>query len=950
MALEVKNRDARQSAEMSMVSLTFMQTLIRKDLSSIGEDSSIRNEALRDGFERTYIDPHGYVPKIVNRITQYMTDYETACPETCFAPYTSLVTSSMMGKSRLMKEITHHLPLVYMCLRESNSTGYPLATPHLLRWFKEGAYGSLDLYQVPIDITTDSTHLIPTLRHSLFLLHLFKNLDDLIRTETNSKSLGLNLGQNNFEWMWEFFADDLKFENQRDWFWKKVIKDTTTAFQNLRKKSIEETQHGQQYEGASRTGSTSTPRLRSKLDWARNYLHEDFGIDFRHVYTNLMQTLVGLYPISLDKLTLMVCFDEARHLRNTSSIRQKEEIEFAADGFYDEATDTPIYSNLRAMRRALSYLRSKDAAPPRVFGLFTDTTLRITNFERRWKDDTSGWDIEPRPLPVPKQFDPIYFFTSIDAHARIIDNNYAISDHGQVAKVERLLKFGRAGWYSLHSAKAKSSPNRRWFNKITILNLAISKLLGGISNIVNLKRQLIPTTNMQWTPKTHLCLLATLAVRLSLIIGPFYAEAGELISSHMAVLLGIDGHFLRTSYPSEPILAEASAHIMADVGWDNVLKALYYHVQNGIVNPSYRGELLSKVLCLMAMDDSPKPFPSKNEDAHWKRTQPVKVRDFLDCLVAAPKGRESFSHALFSNHLYTDQKELERFLNGYVFFNHFVQVEHTLSLRMLVFAWNRGAAIMCKGNTLAFDHVMPVMLAAEEGTPTFGPLFEEWSEVDVKQACSNVSFILINSRSYTILTNHKDAADDCIPKRENFTDYDLFVGSDAVKLDRQVEAPTSVYLSIVQGFGPRQRQEKYVNIYPRAIDKGQRDLQCYRQIVVVLKELGPNTYQCLKESTPSGHMVTDEKSDEDERQSNNLESNNSSDDDELPEDDDKELGNGERSVATKYLRLLRATRQGYLDDVDQESLPGIKDFLPGVYIGASDKMSDEDWVKVKKAM
>ena len=79
------------------------------------------------------------------------------------APYTSLLTSSMMGKSRLMKELTQHVPLVYICLRAEKGAehGYPPATANLLDWFQTGALKHLDADETDSDIASD----IRTLAH-----------------------------------------------------------------------------------------------------------------------------------------------------------------------------------------------------------------------------------------------------------------------------------------------------------------------------------------------------------------------------------------------------------------------------------------------------------------------------------------------------------------------------------------------------------------------------------------------------------------------------------------------------------------------------------------------------------------------------------------------------------------------------------------------------------------
>src|ERR1700685_2842121 len=119
------------------------------------------------------------------------------------------------------------------------------------------------------------------------------------------------------------------------------------------------------------------------------------------------------------------------------------------------------------------------------------------------------------------------------------------------------------------------------------------------------------------------------------------------------------------------------------------------------------GELLSKVLCLMAMDGLKKPISFGT--TYWTHAQPVKTRDFLDHWLAPPVGYSTFTAALLEAPTHANKTELERFLDGHVFFTHFIRLDRILSVPTMVYAWNRGAAIMCKENTNSFDHVIPVM-------------------------------------------------------------------------------------------------------------------------------------------------------------------------------------------------------------------------------------------------
>jgi hypothetical protein len=77
----------------------------------------------------------------------------------------------------------------------------------------------------------------------------------------------------------------------------------------------------------------------------------------------------------------------------------------------------------------------------------------------------------------------------------------------------------------------------------------------------------------------------------------------------------------------------------------------------------------------------------------------------------------------------TIDPDITRFLNGHVFFTHFIRAEEGLTMPLLVRAWNRGAALMCKSITKLIDHVIPAMLAPEPNkSPEFGLLYGELTD------------------------------------------------------------------------------------------------------------------------------------------------------------------------------------------------------------------------------
>jgi hypothetical protein len=180
-----------------------------------------------------------------------------------------------------------------------------------------------------------------------------------------------------------------------------------------------------------------------------------------------------------------------------------------------------------------------------------------------------------------------------------------------------------------------------------------------------------------------------------------------------------------------------------------------------------------------------------------------------------------------------------------------------------------------------------------------------------------------------------------------------------------------MFLSIAQDFGPHQiRRKALVNIKGRGI----RNSSTYRQIRIVLKGLGPDTYQCLRDNrsastTPDtthtlrgGYFPMDEDvaaiaspMDEevvadvtrmqiDEGESK-VDEEKMKDDKEDPEDDDSEEevpGHGDLSKATRYLRMLQHQKLDYLPvDVLPAERPQTIDFLSLTYSGQALEIRQE---------
>lgn len=132
------------------------------------------------------MDAEESVSNTVTELRKYMALY-AAEKENWVTPYTSIVTSSMMGKSRHMKEVANHLPTVYICLRrEGTSYGYPHRSPSIADWLSTGAAA---IVKKPV---FEYFSCFSTLKWSAFILCTIRTLAAWIQEGRFYKSLNIS--------------------------------------------------------------------------------------------------------------------------------------------------------------------------------------------------------------------------------------------------------------------------------------------------------------------------------------------------------------------------------------------------------------------------------------------------------------------------------------------------------------------------------------------------------------------------------------------------------------------------------------------------------------------------------------------------------------------------------------------------------------------------------------
>jgi hypothetical protein len=349
-----------------------------------------------------------------------------------------------------------------------------------------------------------------------------------------------------------------------------------------------------------------------------------------------------------------------------------------------------------------------------IFIVLLDTTSKISNFMPSKIPDAS-FRYSERGKQLLPAFYAVDTFNILAPKERI----WTVSGDSPRDLTSVLFKHFMKG-RPLFGSFLQSGSDNKAVRLADVVQLAAEKLLGGIAVEQGMQGQ-----------TDHYLAVALLSVRGAVFVKPQSELASSLVAKHLGMCLAIssDRGLVFTGYPSEPVLAEAACRIMnrrskLDVG--EILSPMLPYVREGIVDGGARGELVARILFLMAWDRA-----CKNDTSEYKPrftifgdhkvlyTRPLVVREFLHSLA----DKDQFDVALNGQ---IDQKEMERFLKGRVFFTHFTSVTYSVKRSDLIDFYERGVAILCKRNQAAVDMIIPVRLCQDD-----------------------MSYILVQVRNYT---------------------------------------------------------------------------------------------------------------------------------------------------------------------------------------------------------
>lgn len=257
----------------------------------------------------------------------------------------------------------------------------------------------------------------------------------------------------------------------------------------------------------------------------------------------------------------------------------------------------------------------------------------------------------------------------------------------------------------------------------------------------------------------------------------------ELVRSFLRLVYSVPQHreYLRSGYSSEPILAEAAAISMYELNISPI-DTLCYLLQNGLISKGERGEMVARLLWILAFDRAIHNT-LKDESLHLRYSKeqtvysrPVKLLDVLIQLIS-PTFIDSILKSNPEN--VTGTKLEDAFQYAYVNYTHFgwLDKERDLHSAASTAAFLRGMAHQCSGNHPTIDLAIPVLIFKPEDIE----LYPGVEHVPLHKAIQSVVFISVKTREK--------------PQRQNYT-------IEAEKLNFwHKETPPTPYIAILMELG-----------------------------------------------------------------------------------------------------------------------------------------------------
>jgi hypothetical protein len=335
--------------------------------------------------------------------------------------------------------------------------------------------------------------------------------------------------------------------------------------------------------------------------------------------------------------------------------------------------------NFVSLRRAFTYFPCNEEYRTPV-AIMTDTTAKISNLApTKLREPSLRVSRLPNTL-----FPPFYLLANVDVW---VEN--APKTLSDMCNYKYYCQYGRPQWGAL--AKQVKSGG---LTIEDLMHLAQIKIKGSDSKLFD-------------GAKLEACeAIAILGVRICLDVVPQCQISHDLVAQNMRTLLYIapDRESIISGYFSEPVLVQAAAQVTnsrdSNRRWSMLLEQLIFCMRNGMVDAGFSGELVARILLLLAWD---KCFTGNNVLASGTVLQAVHLMKYLDILLDLDEETQAALRSEFNS----SQK------TAWVRCTHFVKIDYVPTVCQLLSLFRRGAAVIAKELKEGVDLFLPIVFCED---------------------------------------------------------------------------------------------------------------------------------------------------------------------------------------------------------------------------------------------
>ena len=634
------------------------------------------NIVLQEGFERAYVSSNRK-PQ-VDSFVAFLNGQRARFSNYFLAPYTVVVQSSGYGKTRLIKEVSEKIYVVYVCFRSKDSSGYYPRSDiadelELAEWKEIKNDKQLEMYAT----------------YCAFLVAAMEQAGEAAKRKEATR---------------QFFEKQVDTE-ESEVFWEEV----RAKMDKFKSELYDEAKNLCNNRSSKRR--TTDSGTNSKDSTRRKTAINDIILDLAKKRVENTEIRIRKHFSSLG-IQLLFAFDEARALVNSK-------------------IHNPSNQGFRCLRYALAAIEHDETI--KAFAVFLDTSGKISNFqepsveirsssERFIKHKSNllapfyrllNFDIMGRESTGDEVYDKMNKITPesatlhpyVSKYSKSIFSNLIRSDRSSSKKTAEsslrkyhfryfceLARKGRPLWRTTIEFPSGANPTKDHFDRT-------AKSLGQFAFQKLMKRH---DSSMETIPQSgweQEDALAVICPRVDLFVTPNSELSEHLVADRMATLMYIseDRKNLFLQYPSEPVLVEGSIMAMRNKDFRLFcVRTIIDLSKKGMVLAGVRGEIVARILIIFAWDKATAGLPIQSV--------PISVERFLGAFIKWEKFTGAFGK--FDG----PKNALTKFSKGAIFCTHFTSVNYAVKRDMLWSFFYRGAAITCKRNQRAIDLIIPVLL------------------------------------------------------------------------------------------------------------------------------------------------------------------------------------------------------------------------------------------------